>query len=179
MKKILIRILMIGLPSSIVTFFIIKLDTIFLTGEPGAGKTTLMNIMMKKGFTKDTRATPNAYEKRTYIYGIKRISVIDTSGSLNENTEEWRDEKKYKKICYVFDATKYYTNKRIEWAIEVLIRTKKKNTEYIAIGTRGDKIKDKLKIENEVSSKGMKCKIFELSTNPYKEVIDYIFKSKI
>ena len=54
---------------------------IFLIGEAGAGKTTIMNILRGKGFNEEYNATDIGEVSRPFLStdsGLKIIKVIDT-----------------------------------------------------------------------------------------------------
>jgi|GEM_PF-6369281 len=159
--------------------FIKKWDTVFLLGERKAGKDTLLHILKGDGFQENYLALGQAQRVSIRIKW-KKIDIINTAGTDIAGTEEFKYTK-YTIRCYVFDSAKYGDNKRIRLGIQNTINEVKslpnnKKIKYVALGTRAADIKNKDEIENEVRSMGIKCKIFELSDNPQKEVIEFLFK---
>lgn len=177
-------IILIAFPLiSIGLFFLIKKwDIVFLLGESKAGKDTLLHILKGDGFQEKYVALGQAQVVRIRINNWKKIDVINTAGTDKYGTEEFKS-KKYTIRCYVFDSTKYYDKDEIiKLGIQNTINEVKsfsiyKKVKCVALGTRAADIKNKDEIENEVNSMGgIKCKIFELSDNPQKEVIEFLFK---
>lgn len=165
----------------IILFFLVKKwDIVFLLGESKAGKDTLLHILNGDGFQEKPVALGQTQRVSIRINKWKKIDIINTAGTDIAGTEEFKDAK-YTIRCYVFDSTKYGENKRIKLGIQNTINEVKslpnyKKVKYLALGTRAASIKNKYEIENEVRSMGIKCKIFELSDNPQKEVIEFLFK---
>lgn len=161
--------------------FIKKWDIVFLLGESKAGKDTLLHILKGDGFQEKYVALGQAQVVSIRINKIKKIDVINTAGTDRYGTEKFK-YKKYTIRCYVFDSTEYGKNRRIKLGIQNTINEVKsfsiyKKVKCVALGTRAASIKNKDEIENEVNSMGgIKCKIFELSDNPQKEVMEFLFK---
>lgn len=135
--------------------------------------------------------------------GIRLIQFIDTSGSFIEDTEKWK-QKGYTIRCYVFDTRQFFENRKIKSQLKntksevrsingdyyskhkiiMKIRElcKRKEPEeivkFVAIGTRGNEVsnEDKIKIKGKIKKYGIICEIFELSDNPKKELINFIYK---
>ena len=152
--------------------------TVLLIGESSAGKDTVLRLLKDEPFSPDHSVTTNYYE--TIISNIrgKIIKVVNTSGSESTilNTALAK-EMPHNIRCYVFDARKYYSDRRIKLGIQDSISDcQEKGIKVITIGTRGAEINDINKIENEIKTKGSHCKIFEFKNNPREEVLKYIFE---
>lgn len=175
-------IILVAFPLVSIGLFLLikKWDIVFLLGESKAGKDTLLHILKGDGFQEKYVALGQAQVVSIRINKIKKIDVINTAGTDIAGTEKFKS-KKYTIRCYVFDSTKYYKDEIIKLGIQNTINEVKsfsiyKKVKYVALGTRAASIKNKDEIENEVRSMGIKCKIFELSDNPQKEVIEFLFK---
>lgn len=121
---------------------LLKYDMIFLIGEAGAGKTTIMNILRGKGFNEKYNATDIGEVSRPFASfdsGLKIIKVIDTSGSNLESLPRWK-EKDYTIRCFIFDTTQFYKGKKIDKKIRLGIRNTIKEVEYINYGYSDKKI---------------------------------------
>lgn len=95
---------------------LLKYDMIFLIGEAGAGKTTIMNILRGKGFNEEYNATDIGEVSRPFLSidsRLKIIKVIDTSGSNLKSLPRWK-EKDYTIRCFIFDTTQFYKGKKID-----------------------------------------------------------------
>lgn len=189
----------------IIPYDLVKYDLIFLVGESAAGKTTTMNILKGKGFNE--KYTPNPKGKihnapPIFNKGVKFIKVIDTAGGYLKDLPKWK-EKNYTIRCIIFDTTKFYKDKKVRLGIKNTVKEvdaingeyidkkfkllhkikaskKEKTVKCVAIGTRGNEIDNEVKekIRNEVHKLGIHCKIFELSNNPKKELIKFIFQGE-
>ena len=166
--------------------------TIFLTGESGVGKDTIVNILKNGKFKKNHSPTSNLEEEFFCAYG-KRLHVINTSGAADdddENIEERRELEYGTRYVYVFRVDDYLTNpkvkKRVDFDLEVHKDICEKNS-YIfkIIGTHKDKClesgksEEKIKtLANELGKKYGKCKILDLTKfngkNKQKELCDFI-----
>lgn len=163
--------------------------TILFVGETQAGKDTVIELIRTGKFLENSKKTPkfdtimtaieykNNYRPTTFIEDKIKIKIINTSGAESS----WADAEIAKDLkhdirCYIFDATKFYSEEKIKLGIRNTIEEcKEKGIKYISLGTRGDEV-DREKIENEVRSMGMECSIFELSKEPKNEVIKFLFK---
>lgn len=122
---------------------------------------------------------------------IDTINFINTSGHNLEDTEKWiamdkplLEKIKYSIMIYVFDASKFYTDKNIKLGIQHTInecKHKNKNSKvfkikYLALGTRASEVEDIEKLEDEVKRMGIECRIFELKDIPIEKILEFIFK---
>ena len=108
---------------------LLKYYMIFLIGETGTGKTTIMNIL----WGEVSRPFLN------FDSGLKIIKVIDTSGSNLESLPRWK-EKDYTIRCFIFDTTQFYKGKKIDKKIRLGIKNTIKEVEYINYGYSDKKI---------------------------------------
>lgn len=133
-----------------------------LDGETGAGKTTLYRIF--QGDVKNLKKNIASNKKQGFSMGYWQ--AYDTPGSFANVAEEISNQLSPNDLLiYVFNAKEYYSNKNIQQGIKYAINlAKKTKAELKIIGTRGGKIFNKQKIENEVRmlSSNVDCKIFEL-----------------
>ena len=121
---------------------------------------------------------------------IDAISFINTSGHNLEDTEKYVNNFPRSKLIdswqsiliYVFDASKFYTDKNIKLGIQYTIdeckdkiKNKKCKIKYLALGTRASEVKDKGKLEDEIKRMGIECRIFELKDIPIDKIADFIF----
>lgn len=121
---------------------LLKYDMIFLIGEAGAGKTTIMNILRGNGFNEEYNATDIGEVSRPFLSidsGLKIIKIIDTSGSNLKSLPRWK-EKDYTIRCFIFDTTQFYKGKKIDKKIRLGIKNTIKEVEYINYGYSEKKI---------------------------------------
>ncbi|MEI0494295.1 hypothetical protein R4J09_02595 [Brachyspira intermedia] len=169
---------LLGAASAVAANILIPKKAVLVLGESGAGKDTLLHILKGDGFKRDTIATDRYKDILLDLKLAYKIKVINTSGSKNTllNTEEAK-EKKYDTLCYVFNAEKYDIDNDIKLGIRNAVQEARyKNIERVfAIGTRGASISNISNMENIIRKEGIKCKIFEFSHNPRKELIKFLF----
>lgn len=192
----------------IIPYDLIKYDLIFLVVESAAGKTTTMNILKGKGFSEKYTPNPKGEIHNAlpiFNKGINFIRIIDTAGGYLKDLPKWK-EKNYTIRCIIFDTTKFYKDKKVKlgikntvkevdaingeyidkkfkslYKIKSFFQKKDKTVKCVAIGTRGNEVESEVKekIRNEIHKKlGINCKIFELSNNPKKELIKFIFQGE-
>ena len=131
--------------------------TIFLTGESGVGKDTIVNIL-KNGKFKKNHIPTSTLEKEEpfYAYG-KRLHVINTaghSGSDDENIEARRELEYDTRYVYVFRADDYLTNPEVKKQVDLDLENHKdicEKNSYIfkIIGTHKDKCLESGKSEEK------------------------------
>lgn len=154
----------------------IPIVTIFLRGESGVGKDTILHILKDGKFKKSHKPTPNLEYESFEIFD-KRLCVINTSGAKDnngENIEAGRHLPCNTQYVYVFKADDYFADEKVEKQVNLKLDTYKKLCErehhtLKIIGTHKDKClengvsEDKIKmLVDELSKKG-KCKIYDLT----------------
>lgn len=154
----------------------IPIVTIFLRGESGAGKDTILHILKDGKFKKSHKPTPNLEDESFNTCG-KRLCVINTAGARDndkENIEAGRDLPSNTQYVYVFKADDYFADEKVEEQVNLKLDICKELCErehhtLKIIGTHKDKClengvsEDKIKTRiDEISKKG-KCKIYDLT----------------
>ena len=149
--------------------------TILLVGEKRAGKDTVFHVLKGDGFTKEHNVIPN-YQTIMAEVKNKKIKIINTTGSENA----WKDVEKAKGLphdirCYVFDSRNFYSDDKIKFGIKDSVEDcREKEIKLLVLGTRGDEVNNKNKIEDDIKDLDANCKIFELSKNPKEDLIKYL-----
>ena len=173
-----------------------KDDVVFLTGETGVGKDTILEILENARFKEETIST--TMPRKTYIYSRgSRVEIWNTGGSeaqvgINANTKEKLAEQiqQYGNIyyVYVFDASKYFDHRDL---IKNRLNSAKKfaqmaNFKLKIIGTHRDKAqKHETKMNdlmNEFRQNYGECEIWDLTRarvngeQVKNELVDFIFE---
>ena len=154
----------------------IPIVTIFLTGESGVGKDTILHILKDGKFKKSHKPTPNL-ENESFVTCEKRLCVINTGGAEDnndENTEAGKYLPDNTQYVYVFKADDYFADKKVEKQVDLVLEIYKELCErdkytLKIIGTHKDKClengisEDKIKTLVDNLSKKGKCKIYDLT----------------
>lgn len=141
--------------------------TIFLKGEKGVGKDTILHILKDGTFVENPNATPKLHKKYFNACGRKLI-VINTAGDeLNDDEnikarEELDDDTKF---IYVFNADDYFANEKVKKLVQSDMKVEKKQCnekgyKLKIIGTHKDKC-----LENGISEAEIQKLIDELGEN--------------
>lgn len=154
----------------------IPIVTIFLRGDRGVGKDTILHILKEGKFLKDSYSTTNL-EYESFDTCGKTLCVINTGGAEDnndENTEAGRHLPYNTQYVYVFKADDYFADKKVEKQVNLKLDIYKElcereNHTLKIIGTHKDKClengvsEDKIKTRVDELSKKGKCKIYDLT----------------
>lgn len=172
----------ITLPAVIQVAFLRKrfLNTtnVFLTGETGVGKDTILTILKEGKFLKNPDST-SKLQREIFDTYEKTLRVINTAGSErneDENIEARRNLIIYTKYVYVFKADDYLADEKVKKRVQMDLENDKELCERDSltlkiIGTHKDKALENgaseaeiQKIADELSEKGkFQCQILDLT----------------
>lgn len=180
-----------------------KPDIIFLTGETGVGKDTIMGILDEAKFIEEHTATAKMYKSKPLDLswlGCK-VCIYNTGGAdeqadiNSQEKEKLQDElKKYGvKVfyTYVFDANVYFSDSNKRELIKVRLESSKKLAQQFGfelriIGTHRDiarKYESKMnELVNELRGKYGECQIYDLTqaktngTQMQQKLFEFIIK---
>ena len=138
--------------------------TIFLTGETGVGKDTILHILQDAKF-KEAYQDTRKLEKETIDTDNGRFEIINTSGADDhddENNDARRDLKSGTKYSYVFKVDDFLADEKVKKRVQMDLQNakeqcKRESYNLKIIGTHKDKC--------EVGEREIQALIKELSEN--------------
>lgn len=177
-----------------------KAPIVYLFGKVRVGKDTLLSILLKARFEKETKQTTKVHKEAAQKICGEWLKIWNTGGADLQNETNIEAKRELEKqiqngvgvyYTYVFKVDDYFSDKKMAEQIKDDLESAKtysrnnKGFELVIIGThrdKADKYESKIDVlANELSQKyGGKCKIWDLTRaceqgkQVQKELVEFI-----